>query len=296
MLYALQQETATIAPIMAFGSFIAGATCLGGGAVAFPALTKFMGIDPFTAKSFSLAIQSAGMTSASLFILLSVRNLPWRFMAIYLKGSAAGMVISLLWLDQLLAAADIRIGFTLFCLSFLIVFILANRHQALIQHNIQEHNLHSHGISITTGFVGGLASGLLGSGADLLAFCALAIYFRLTIRLATQISVLLMTANSLLGLGIQGLALENLPNITSQLWFAAAPVVIVGAPLGALVCKYISQKLLFALVVVLVITEIVSTLWLIPIESTKLKYYLCIFVIALGGLFLAHWFPHKAVR
>lgn len=290
---ALQQDTNIVAGVMAFGSFVAGATCLGGGAVAFPVLTKVMGIDPFTAKSFALAIQSAGMSSASLFILLTVKKLPWRFIGLYLKGSLIGLLSALVWLDQLVAPQDIRITFTLFCLGFLIIFILTNERKACIRQNINTHTYKSQSIIIVFGMVGGLASGLMGSGADLLAFCALAIYFRLSIRIATQVSVLMMTVNSLAGVGLQFLWLDNIPPLTAQLWYAAVPVVIIGAPLGALVCKYISQKLLFIFVVVLVVTEVVTTLWLIPVEENKIKYYAIAFVIALAGLFLSHWYPHN---
>lgn len=290
---ALQQETNIVAGVMALGSFVAGATCLGGGAVAFPALTKVMEIDPFTAKSFALAIQSIGMSSASLFILFAVKNLPWRFIALYLKGSILGLLTALLWLDQLIGSDDIRIIFTLFCLGFLIVFILANEHDVFIRNHINTHTYKSQSIIILFGIVGGLASGLMGSGADLLAFCALAIYFRLSIRIATQVSVLMMTVNSLAGVAVQFLWLDNIPPLTAQLWYAAAPIVIIGAPIGALVCKYISQKLLFIFVIILVVIEVVTTLWLIPVEGSKIKYYAIAFTLALAGLFLSHWYPHK---
>ena len=49
---------------MVFGSFIAGATSEGGGAVAFPVFTKVLHIAPQDAKIFSLAIQSIGMVAA----------------------------------------------------------------------------------------------------------------------------------------------------------------------------------------------------------------------------------------
>lgn len=290
---ALLADTGEIAWVMAFGSFIAGATCLGGGAVAFPALTKFMGVDPFTAKSFALAIQSIGMSAASLFIIVSVRQLPWRLMSLYLLSSLSGLTLSLTWLDRLLAPSDIRIGFTLFSLSFLCVFILANQRKVLIHNRVDTHTYRGQAVILGFGLLGGVASGLLGSGADLLAFCVLAIYFRLAIRTATQVSVLMMAINSIVGFTWQTLILNNQPEITSQLWFAAAPVVILGAPIGALICKYLPQKLLFGLVVALVTIEVVTTLWLTPIEAAKIKYYAMLFIIGLTCLFLSHWFPHK---
>ena len=53
---------------MAFGSFVAGATSEGGGAVAFPVMTLLLGIDPTTARDFSLMIQTIGMNAAAIAI------------------------------------------------------------------------------------------------------------------------------------------------------------------------------------------------------------------------------------
>ncbi|MCK5889994.1 MAG: sulfite exporter TauE/SafE family protein, partial [Methylococcales bacterium] len=53
---------------MVFGSFIAGATSEGGGAIAFPVFTKVLAMPPFDAKVFSLAIQSIGMMAATVTI------------------------------------------------------------------------------------------------------------------------------------------------------------------------------------------------------------------------------------
>ena len=44
--------------VMSLGSFIAGFSAEGGGAVAFPIFTKVLNIDPSDAKQFSLLIQS----------------------------------------------------------------------------------------------------------------------------------------------------------------------------------------------------------------------------------------------
>ncbi len=54
---------------MAFGSFIAGSTPAGGGAVAFPVFTKILGVSTATARTHALMIQAVGMSMASLFIL-----------------------------------------------------------------------------------------------------------------------------------------------------------------------------------------------------------------------------------
>ncbi len=50
---------------MVFGSFVAGSTAAGGGAVSFPVFTKLLHIPADEARTFGLLIQSVGMTMAS---------------------------------------------------------------------------------------------------------------------------------------------------------------------------------------------------------------------------------------
>lgn len=68
-LWYLYENEWPISLTMVFGSFIAGASAEGGGAVAFPVFTLLFDMSPYTARNFSFAIQAIGMTSASLLIL-----------------------------------------------------------------------------------------------------------------------------------------------------------------------------------------------------------------------------------
>lgn len=80
---------------MLFGSIIAGATSIGGGAVAFPVFTKLLHIAPHDAKIFSLAIQSVGMTAASLTIYFRKIPVEWRIIR---WGSLGGNFWYFSWL------------------------------------------------------------------------------------------------------------------------------------------------------------------------------------------------------
>ena len=74
---------------MVFGSFVAGATPQGGGAVAFPVFTKALDVPAEAARSFSLCIQAIGMSSASLAIVAGRRPVVWSAVAI---GAPAGVL------------------------------------------------------------------------------------------------------------------------------------------------------------------------------------------------------------
>ena len=292
-LLAVHLDTVVIAPIMAFGSFVAGSTCLGGGAVAFPALTKYMQIDPFTAKTFSLAIQSVGMTSASIFILHRVKYLPWRFIAFYLVGSTVGILVCLFFLDRLIQSSDTRIVFSLMMLCFMFIFVVSAHRKLFVYEQIQIKTKLAHILIMLTGVIGGVTTGFLGSGADLAAFCLLTLYFHSNIKTATQTSVLIMAFNSLIGIATQGLVLDNVPVVVWPLWVVAAPVVILGAPIGALFCRHIPQRALFWVVVVLICLEVITTVWLVPFSSSRIKYYGMIAAVMFLVFILLDRFPHS---
>ena len=293
---AFQYPDLLIAPIMSLGSFVAGSTFLGGGAVAFPALTKILGTDPHTAKSFSFAIQSVGMTSASIYILTRIPVIPIKFIAIYTGAASAGLFISLSTFQWLFTAADIRIGFTLFVLCFLMIYLWTHKNttghsENLIIHAPFNHsnitfNLYNNSLIVLCGFIGGLISGLIGSGADLLAFCILALFFRIEIKLAIQISVIIMAMVSVAGIAMQAYIFEPIPGHVITLWYIAAPIVLFGAPLGAVFCKRTTSNSLIIFIALIVIIEVISTVILVGFESQKLIFYVLSFCAALVFLTL----------
>jgi len=85
---------------MAFGSFVAGSTPQGGGAVAFPVFTKLLGIPSPVARSFSLVIQASGMVMASASILLSGTKIDWKALRLGVMGSSVGFVLGLFLLGD----------------------------------------------------------------------------------------------------------------------------------------------------------------------------------------------------
>ena len=66
-----------IAFTMALGSYAAGSTPMGGGTVGFPVLVLLFDEAPTLGRDFSFAIQSIGMTSASIFILCRKQPIEW---------------------------------------------------------------------------------------------------------------------------------------------------------------------------------------------------------------------------
>ena len=78
---------------MVFGSFVAGSTPQGGGAVAFPVFTKALEVPAEVARSFSLAIQTVGMGAASAAILLNRRRVEKKAVLFSLPFATAGFLL-----------------------------------------------------------------------------------------------------------------------------------------------------------------------------------------------------------
>ena len=282
-----------IAPIMAFGSFVAGLTFLGGGSVAFPAMTKLMASSPEDAKTFSLAIQSVGMSAASLYIITRVRDLPWSMMLLYVGSASAGMAYALGSLADNISPVDLRIGFSLFLLCFLIIYLftqeLNNKSIASKLEKTPKDIL----LTLSCGFAGGLVSGLLGSGADVIGFSLMALYFRIELKRATQVSVILMAATAITGITMQAFLFKGVSEYVSQLWFVAAPVVLFGAPIGALFCRRIPRLWLLIFICAIVGVELATTLILLPIDPARATFYA---MAALGFMLLLLGFQYLASR
>ena len=74
---------------MLFGSFLAGSSPEGGGAVAFPVFTKILEVPAPVARTFGLSIQAVGMTVAVVAILINHRPVHLRAA---LVGSGAAII------------------------------------------------------------------------------------------------------------------------------------------------------------------------------------------------------------
>ncbi|TMP28558.1 permease [Pseudoalteromonas rubra] len=241
-----------IALTMVFGSFIAGGTALGGGAVAFPVMTKVLSIEPSTAKVFSLGIQSFGMVAATLTILFFKIRFYHRVVYSALLGAIPGVIISLTLLGDLLPRLAIKSLFSVLLILFAVTLIKQLR--VGIQSHLTESSTDYQYIPLV-GFIGGLASGLVGSGADIFIFAYLVLMLKKEIKVATATSVIIMAITSVVGTMTNMLVLNTLTPEIQLMVHAAIPVVILGAPLGALVCAKLPERGVVNMLLLLIALE-----------------------------------------
>ncbi|MEN1678199.1 MAG: TSUP family transporter [Planctomycetota bacterium] len=253
-----------IALTMAGGSFVAGVSSMGGGAVAFPVFTKVLAVPPADAKLFALLIQSLGMTAASITIFalrvpIDARALRWAT-----AGGAAGMAAGLAWLAPLAPAAETRVLFTALQAGFAVVLLLALRRGT--QANSRRESPPNDRLALlAAGLAGGVVSSLVGSGIDLVTFAVMRLRGGVGEEVATPTSVVLMAINSLVGVSAYALLAGPPPTAVSQMWLAAAPVVVVGAPLGAWVCSRLDRRTIAVTLLGLIAIEVITTLLLVSL-------------------------------
>ncbi|WP_440056812.1 sulfite exporter TauE/SafE family protein (plasmid) [Pseudoalteromonas sp. T1lg65] len=247
-----------IALTMALGSFVAGGTALGGGAVAFPVMTKMLAIEPATAKVFSLAIQSFGMSAATITIFCRQIPVYRNVIMMALPMAALGVVISLQFIAPYAPRLLVKSIFSLLLLCFAVTLVLRwwrKAHHQPSSEFIRPKLLRF----MLVAFIGGIASGLVGSGADIALFALLVVAYNADVKKATATSVVVMAFTSLVGSGVNAWHLGAVtPEINSYL-LAAIPIVVVGAPLGAYVCSKVKVGHLVSFLLLLISLEVTFT-------------------------------------
>ena len=209
---------------MCVGSFIAGATSEGGGAVAFPVMTLLFGIEPSVARDFSLMIQSVGMTAASALIFCFGIKVEWRAILFAGIGGTLGIVLGLSLVAPGCEPSFVKMFFT----------------------------------------------SLTGSGLDIMTFTLLTLYFRVSEKVATPTSVVLMAGNAVVGFVWRGAVQRQLPLEAWNFWYVCIPVVVVGAPLGAYLIRSRTRHFVARLLYASIVVQFAAALVIVPQTTTLL--------------------------
>lgn len=279
---------------MAFGSFIAGATSEGGGAVAFPVMTLFFGIEPATARDFSLMIQAVGMSAAGATILLTRIPVERHAIVWASAGGALGMVLGLEFLSGLLPPPYVKMLFTSTWLSFAVGLYLINRYHEREVHEEITNFLPRHAVLLFgTGIIGGLISSQTGSGLDITVFALLVLRLRINEKIATPTSVVLMGINSVVGFLWKDVQGAGMAPAAWGYWWVCVPIVVVGAPFGAWFIKFRSRLFVAMLLYVSIGVQFVSALLIIPMTTQLVGFSAAIFV---AGSLLFRWMAARGVR
>lgn len=243
-----------VAVAMAGGAITAGSTPVAGGTVGFPVLVYVFSRSARLGCDFSLAIQSVGMVSASLFMLTRGRLIDWRMLKFALIGTAVGTPLGSVAVAPFVADATVKSMFAILYASFGLLHL--TRMRQLVARSGPSPVCYRVDplFAVLIGLAGGVLASVIGVGADMLLYGMLVLLYRADIRIAIPTAVIQMAGTSLLGLGTRVILSTLSAPTGSQLsemfpyWLTAAPVVVVGGPIGTIVSRHISRQVLLTLV------------------------------------------------
>ena len=249
-----------IAVAMAAGGYAAGSTPMGGGTVGFPILVLLFHESPNLGRDFSFAVQSIGMTSASIFIICRRQPVEWPMVRWAMLGSLIGTPFGIFFVAPLIPPLVIKVLFAVLWCSFGLLHLYRlkelTRHQGLAPG--------AHRFDRNAGLLIGLLAGstvasITGVGIDMVLYTVLVLLCQAALKIAIPSSVIIMAWTSLVGLATKSLSTEIQPGVFEN-WLAAAPIVALGAPLGALVVDKVGRAPTLFFVSLLCIGQFVWTM------------------------------------
>jgi len=264
---------------MLFGSMIAGATSEGGASVAFPVMTLVFSILPAVARDFSFMIQSVGMTSAAFTIMFMRVKIELHSLIWCTIGGTAGIVFGLEQVAPQLTPSYSKMYFVVIWFAFAFSLYWLNRNYGrpvfdevpdfdtdvirVFGWQIKWKAL----VLLGFGFMGGVFSAMAGSGIDICSFSALTLLFRVSEKIATPTSVILMAINTCVGFAYREFAMGGVQEDAWGFFAVCVPIVVIGAPLGSLLGSHFHRLVLAGFVYVtdtvqLVLALIVVKPWL----------------------------------
>ena len=254
-----------IALAMALGSYIAGSTPMGGGTVGFPVLVLLFDMPGSLGRNFGLAVQSIGMVSASIFIFSARRPLDWGLLRPALLGSLVGTPLGAALVAPYVPDLCVKLLFAVVWASFGIMHLVKMRELVSATGVSNRWRAWDRVLGLGVGFSGGIVASITGVGIDMLIYATLVLLYRADLKVSIPTSVVLMAFTSLIGIGSNVLLASLMPTsfrVDPEVfanWLAAAPVVALGAPLGAIIVNLISRTPTLILVSLLCIGQFMWT-------------------------------------
>jgi uncharacterized membrane protein YfcA len=245
---------------MAFGSYAAGSTPMGGGTVGFPILVLLFGLPAELGRDFSFAVQSIGMTSASIFILARRQPLAGAMLKGSLIGATFGVPLGIFLVAPWVPSLWIKIIFAVIWGSFGLLHLRRIGEIASHEGMTDFDERWDHRVGLAIGLIAGATVvSVSGVGIDMVLYTVLVLVCRADLKIAIPTSVVIMAYSSIIGIFTKAVFTGVQPGVYEN-WLAAAPVVALGAPLGALVVDLIGRKPTLFVVALLCVGQLVWTL------------------------------------
>jgi uncharacterized membrane protein YfcA len=273
---------------MAGGSMVAGSSPVAGGTVGFPMLVYFSQQPPTLGKYFCVAIQSVGMLSASIYILMKNRAVHWRALQAAMLGSAIWLPIAMAFLAPGIGDRSLKILFAVMYGAFGLIHLVYMRWIVSNHRNTFPFQWIDFVIFFVAGMLAGTLTAFLGVGPDIVLYCTLVFFYRCDIKQAIPTATLFMAFNSIVAVVVLlVMARESIPVRGSlqamyYYWLAVAPVVVLGAPVGSMISRKVPRIYILWLVGILCTFQCI---WTCTVERLGT---LQVAVIAMSVLLLSY--------
>ncbi|KAI6197216.1 hypothetical protein M3Y94_01198100 [Aphelenchoides besseyi] len=282
-LFRLYPARYEMAITMVFGALVGGATSEGGGAVAFPVMTLLLNVPPIVARDFSLMIQSTGMAASSFTILWMRVKLEWSSIIFSGLGAAVSIILGLQFFDNILTPQQKKMMFVSIWFAFAMSLLILNlQRKRVTYHRIPQFNWWKAVLLFVTGMFGGILTAFTGSGVDICSFSMLTLLFRVSEKVATPTSIILMWMNSWVGFYWRQLIMTDISVLAWEYFAVSVPVVVLVSPVGAFISSHLHRQVLAAFVYALETIAVIGFL----ITGPPLKLIAAgAVIIVIGSLF-----------
>ncbi|WP_265786542.1 sulfite exporter TauE/SafE family protein [Fodinibius salicampi] len=271
---------------MIFGSFIAGASSEGGGAIAYPVMTLVFNISPDVARNFSLAIQSIGMTAATLWILAKRISIEKTYLLLSGFGGLAGIIIGTIWIAPLVPPDYAKMMFVSFWLSFgIALFVINHIRKRDTRMTLPDLSNYQQLELILVGIIGGILSAIFGNGIDICTFSFVTLKYGLSEKIATPTSVVLMTSNAIVGTLLHIFLLGDMQTEAFNYWLVCIPFVMLGAPFGAYLITKINRITIAVMLYIIIIAQFVAAFFIIRPSGYLIAISLLTFLSGIAVFF-----------
>lgn len=233
---------------------------MGGGTIGFPVLVLLFEGPTTLGRDFSFAIQSVGMTSASILIITKRQAVEGRILLGALLGTLVGTPLGLIYLSPHISQIMAKLVFAIAWAAFGLLHLKSAEELLRQSRTTHVSNLFKSLSGVIVGLLGSLTVVCLtGVGIDMLIYAFLVLILKTDVRVAIPTSVILMAFTSLVGVATISVQ-HDIQSGVLEHWLAAAPIVAVGAPLGVWFVQRTNRLIIIRIVSVLCLAQFAWTL------------------------------------
>lgn len=222
-------------------------------------------------------------------------QLEWELIRPAMLGSLISTPLGILWLAPRLPDLSVKLIFAVIWASFGLMHLVKLREFVLYSGGRTRWDSRRVEIGFAVGVLGGLISSITGVGIDMILYATMVLLFQADLKVSTPSSVIVMAFTSVVGITWtiflhwwQPLEFPIDPAVFPS-WLAAAPVVAVGAPIGAWAVQKLPRVPTLILISLLCLAQFIWTLL-----QERVDAFGC--VIALGSVLLMNLGFHFLYR